>query len=206
VSDESTFRAAAVVVTVLMAVVGPYHRVRAKRVGGPLTGPRESPAIRVPLKACGLFGMLLLLAWLARPSLVAWARMPLPPGIRWIGAGLAFAAVPMLAWTFHTLGHNLTDTVATRGNSYLVTAGPYRYVRHPFYVTVTLVLVGMSLLSALWPLAAAMFVVLTLLAIRTPLEERKLVERFGNAYVDYMGRTNRYVPRIFGRRKAPAPL
>jgi protein-S-isoprenylcysteine O-methyltransferase Ste14 len=82
-------------------------------------------------------------------------------------------------------------------------AGPYRYVRHPFYVTVAVFLAGMSLLSALWPAAAAMFVVLTLLALRTPLEERKLVDRFGDAYVDYMRRTNRYVPRVIRATAKP---
>jgi protein-S-isoprenylcysteine O-methyltransferase Ste14 len=198
VDGDTRYRITVVVVIVLMAIVGPYHRFRAARVGGALTGPREPLAIRVPLKLCGLAGMVLIVCWLARPSLVAWAGMPLPAGLRWAGAGLAFAAVPMLAWTFRSLGHNLTDTSATRDNSYLVTAGPYRYVRHPFYVTIATSFAGMSLLTALWAVALLMFVVLVLLALRTPLEERKLVERFGDAYVAYMSRTPRYVPRLTG--------
>jgi protein-S-isoprenylcysteine O-methyltransferase Ste14 len=34
------------------------------------------------------------------------------------------------------------------------------------------------------------------LAIRTPREEQKLVERFGDEYRDYMRRTARYIPGV----------
>jgi protein-S-isoprenylcysteine O-methyltransferase Ste14 len=34
---------------------------------------------------------------------------------------------------FHSLGRNLTDTVVTRREAYLVLNGPYRFVRNPMY-------------------------------------------------------------------------
>jgi protein-S-isoprenylcysteine O-methyltransferase Ste14 len=40
--------------------------------------------------------------------------------------------------------------------------------------------------------------VIALLAARTPKEEEKLVEKFGDEYRAYMARTGRFVPR-FGR-------
>jgi protein-S-isoprenylcysteine O-methyltransferase Ste14 len=151
--------------------------------------------IRVSLRLCGLVAMVMLLAWLVRPGLVAWAQAPLPAWLRWAGAPLALAAVPLLAWTFHTLGLNLTDTVATRDNGFLVTNGPYPWVRHPFYGMVALFTAGLLLVSALWPCAVMVCAVLWLLALRTPLEEQKLIERFGDAYRDYAARTGRYLPR-----------
>ena len=39
----------------------------------------------------------------------------------------------LLIWTLRSLGPNLTDTVVTRQAHTLVTRGPYRWVRHPFY-------------------------------------------------------------------------
>jgi protein-S-isoprenylcysteine O-methyltransferase Ste14 len=193
---ELMYRTVAGAVLLLTLPVGIYFRLRSRRIGAKITRREEPLFILIPLKLCGLVGMVFMIAWLARPDLLAWAKMPLPASVRWIGAAMGLCAVPLLAWTFHTLGHNLTDTVATRDNSYLVTAGPYRWVRHPFYVTVFLFVTGFALLSALWPFAAGMGMVLVLLAVRTPLEERKLIERFGDAYVSYAARTGRFFPRL----------
>jgi protein-S-isoprenylcysteine O-methyltransferase Ste14 len=191
-----TFQMVAVALILLAAPIGIWFRLRSRRIGAPITRREEPLFIRIPLKLSGLAGLVFLILWLARPDLLAWARVPLPNGLRWFGAATAFCGIPLLAWTFATLGHNLTDTVSTRDNSYLVTDGPYRWVRHPFYVTVFLFMAGFSLLCALWPFALAMGSVLALLAARTPLEERKLIERFGDAYVAYAARTGRYVPRF----------
>ena len=38
--------------------------------------------------------------------------------------------------------------------------------------------------------------VLVLLALRTPTEEAKLIERYGDVYRDYMQRTGRFIPRF----------
>ena len=64
-----------------------------------------------------------------------------------------FAVPPLLFWTFHSLGKNLTDTVVTRREHTLVTHGPYRWVRHPFYDVVLLWGLSMSLLTANWLMA-----------------------------------------------------
>jgi protein-S-isoprenylcysteine O-methyltransferase Ste14 len=111
--QEKTFRAVTVAVVLMAAPVGSYHRLRAKRLAAAVTRAGEPLAIRVPLRACGLAAMALLLAWLIRPGTMAWAQVPLPAGARWAGLPLAVAAVPLLAWTFHTLGVNLTDTIPT---------------------------------------------------------------------------------------------
>jgi protein-S-isoprenylcysteine O-methyltransferase Ste14 len=208
VTDEQTFRAVGLAVMLVAAPIGAYHRLRARRVGAEIRHETEPTWMRLTLKLAALPAFVLLVLWLARPGAVAWAQVILPAWLRWTGAAIMAAAVPLLGWTFHTLGHNLTDTVETRANSYLVVSGPYRFVRHPFYTTVALFSVGFVLLSGLWPVAILMAVVLTLLAVRTPLEERKLVERFGDEYVSYAARTWRYVPRpwLSGRREAgPEP-
>ncbi len=193
---EQTFRLVAATLICVGMPVGAYFRLRARRLGAKVTRAQEPPVIRYPLRLCPGVGAGFMLAWLVRPDSVEWATVALPACVRWLGAAMALMGVPLLAWTFRTLGLNLTDTVATRANSFLVTGGPYRFVRHPFYVTVFLFLGGLSVVSALWPTMAAMVLVLVLLALRTPLEEKKLIERFGDAYADYAAKTPRYVPRI----------
>jgi protein-S-isoprenylcysteine O-methyltransferase Ste14 len=104
-------------------------------------------------------------------------------------------------WTLSSLGRNLTDTVVTRSNACLVTHGPYRLVRHPFYVTAALLMASVTMLTANWLIGLSSLIVLTLLAIRTPKEEELLIQRFGQQYRDYMARTGRFFPRV-GRPRA----
>jgi protein-S-isoprenylcysteine O-methyltransferase Ste14 len=94
------------------------------------------------------------------------------------------------------LGHNLTDTVVVRRNATFVSSGPYRYVRHPFYCGAAILLAGMVLLTAnAVPALTAVFV-LAMLAARTPREEARLIERFGDEYRRYQATTGRFFPRI----------
>jgi protein-S-isoprenylcysteine O-methyltransferase Ste14 len=196
VTDEQTFRAVCIAIVLVAMPVGAYHRLRANRVGAKIRHEAEPRWMRVTLKLMAIVAGGVVVLWFVRPSvLLGWAHVALPAWLRWIGAGMMASSVPLVWWTFHTLGHNLTDTVETRANSFLVTGGPYRFVRHPFYTTVALFTAGFVLLSSLWPVAVTMGIAMTLLAVRTPLEERKLIERFGDEYVRYAARTWRFIPR-----------
>jgi protein-S-isoprenylcysteine O-methyltransferase Ste14 len=79
-----------------------------------------------------------------------------------------------------------------------VTHGPYRWVRHPFYVTAALLMASVTVLASNWLIGLTSLIVLVLLSVRTPKEERMLIERFGERYREYMARTGRFIPRIFG--------
>src|SRR5437868_371209 len=74
--------------------------------------------------------------------------------------------------------------------------GPYRWVRHPFYVSVALVILANSLVTANWYVFATGAVVFLLLVIRTGKEDQKLVEQFGDGYRQYMATTGRFWPRL----------
>jgi protein-S-isoprenylcysteine O-methyltransferase Ste14 len=198
---ESTFRITAAVLFAVAMAVGGYHRRKAAREGGAVSRREEPRAIFFSLRASGVVMMLLLLAWLLRPEWMRWAMMPLPHWLRWAGAALAAGGIVFVYFVFRALGSNLTDTVATRERHTLVVAGPYRYVRHPFYVFTALFAMGMLLLSALWPVALLAGATFFLLAVRTPLEEAKLIERFGDEYRAYAQRTGRFIPRM--RRPPP---
>ena len=97
---------------------------------------------------------------------------------------------------FRTLSRNLTDTVVTRKEHALVTTGPYRWIRHPFYSSAALVILGNSLVAANWFFFAAGCLMFLLLVIRTRKEEQNLITRFGDDYRSYMQRTGRFVPRL----------
>jgi protein-S-isoprenylcysteine O-methyltransferase Ste14 len=130
------------------------------------------------------------------PQGIAWASVPLPEWLRWTGAGLLAACALLLSWTLHSLGKNLTDTVVTRKAHTLVTTGPYRWVRHPFYVSVLLLAVSCAMLTANWFILASGLAAFTMMVLRTRIEEGKLLERFGGEYRRYMERTGAFFPRL----------
>jgi protein-S-isoprenylcysteine O-methyltransferase Ste14 len=135
------------------------------------------------------------IVWMIDPSLMAWASVPLPRWLRWCGFILIAVWGILFVWTFQTLGKNLTDTVVTRKEHTLVTTGPYRYVRHPFYLSFLIAIIGGSMVTANWYLFLTSLLPFAFLAVRTRIEEEKLVERFGDDYRDYMAKTGRFVPR-----------
>lgn len=175
-----------------------YYRRRAERSAGALRDG-GSGALLTTLRVVGVLALLPVLAYLVRPSWADWARVSVPPGLRWLGGLVGLAALPLLGWVFHTLGPNISPSHATREGHRLVTDGPYRLVRHPLYTAGTVLSVALALVSALWWPVAWLVPGLLLLHWRTPREEERLVEAFGDAYRDYMERTGRYLPRIRGR-------
>jgi protein-S-isoprenylcysteine O-methyltransferase Ste14 len=136
------------------------------------------------------------MAFLVDPGSMAWASFYLPNWMRWCGAALGLATGGLIIWTFRSLGHNLTDTVVTRRDATLITHGPYRWVRHPFYAAFASGVIANTLLTANAFLAIAGTAAFLMIVARTSIEEQKLVERFGRNYLDYMQRTGRFLPRI----------
>lgn len=134
-----------------------------------------------------------------RPQWMWWSHFDVPDWLRWSGAPLGFVAGSLLIWTMHTLGPNLTDTVVTRKTHTLIGGGPYRWVRHPFYVAFFLAVTANALLTANWFLAVMGWFAFALIVARTRIEEQKLLERFGDKYRSYMERTNRFIPRLRSR-------
>jgi protein-S-isoprenylcysteine O-methyltransferase Ste14 len=198
-TTESTFRAVAVATLALCVPIGLYFRIKSQATGERLARREEGVVVMVGLRLCGILAWALFAAYLMNPAWVSWSTLALPAWLRWAGAPFALLVVPLLLfWTFHSLGKNLTDTVVTRREHTLVTHGPYRWVRHPFYVVVFLWGLSLSLLTANWVLAILIVAVVTMLGIRATVEEAKLAERFGDEYRAYARQTGKFFP-VFGR-------
>jgi protein-S-isoprenylcysteine O-methyltransferase Ste14 len=198
-ADDQTFRVLLGINFALCMPIGIYHRHRARveGAGEKLARRDEGLFILIALRLGGVAAWVALLLYLVDPKRMAWASVPLPAWLRWVGAVLGLVVVPpLLFWVFRSLGTNLTDTVATRRAHTLVTHGPYRWVRHPFYGLAFLLFLACSLMTANALIAALGAFVLALLVARTRIEEQKLVERFGEEYPAYMRRTGRFFPRL----------
>ena len=115
-----------------------------------------------------------------------------------VGMALSAGSIALIAYTIGThrvplaLWHQ--DNDAPRS---IVTYGAYKRIRHPFYTSFILCLVGATIAFP-HPLTAACLVYGLLILNHTAArEERNLLQSdFGDEYRAYLGRTGRFFPRL----------
>jgi protein-S-isoprenylcysteine O-methyltransferase Ste14 len=173
-----------------LLVVGIYHRLQAARTREPIDRRQEGWPILLGIRLSGL--VVLSSIYLA---LREW-QPAVPTAVQWAGTfGFAVSAA-WLIWMFFSLGTNLTDTVITRRASIFVSHGPYRYVRNPMYLGVLAAGASAAMVLNTWIVALFTLVCFIQLAIRTRIEERFLIARFGYTYKRYMEHVGRFWPNL----------
>lgn len=194
---ETSFRIALVVVLLITMAIGIPYRLKAASSGERISHKEEGYLFAAILRVAGLLLWLSTFAYLLYPTSVAWASIPIPSLLRWFAVIAAIASTALFYWTLSSLGKNLTDTVVTRQNAVLVTHGPYRWVRHPFYLSAALMMASVTVLTVNLLIGISSLLVLTLLAVRTPKEEQMLIQRFGDDYRRYIETTGKFIPRFW---------
>jgi protein-S-isoprenylcysteine O-methyltransferase Ste14 len=145
----------------------------------------------------GLIGFVAVVAYAIQPGWLAWAGLPLPLWLRWIGVGIALLGFAVLQWAQNTLGKNWSDTPRMIKEQSLVTSGPYRFIRHPIYTAFLLILGSTLLISANWLIGLAWISMTSLeVASRIGFEEGLMLEFFGDQYREYMKQTGRLLPKF----------
>ncbi|NPB00375.1 MAG: isoprenylcysteine carboxylmethyltransferase family protein [Crenarchaeota archaeon] len=78
----------------------------------------------------------------------------------------------------------------------LLTRGPYRLCRHPFYLLTMIAQISIAIVAlSIWGIATALLMIpLWLYLIR--LEEQELISYWGEEYVRYMKETPMLIPRL----------
>jgi len=193
---DDTFQTILLISFVVVLPIALYYRIKSQATREKLDRRQEGLFILATLRPVGLLLWVGIFAYTINPERMAWSAVPLPDRLRWSGVGVLGVAAALLVWTLHSLGPNLTDTVVTRQAHTLVTRGPYRWVRHPFYDSAGLMVLGVALMAANWFLMLGGLVFMILIVIRTRTEEDKLVARFGDSYRTYMMQTGRFLPRV----------
>lgn len=192
---DATFRPVVIVAFFTIIAIAVPFRIRSQSTGESLDRRQEGIATMISLRLAGLALWGSVIAYMISPASMAWAAMPLSAAARWSGLGLTAVTAVLLLWTLRSLGPNLTDTVVTRQSHTLVTRGPYRWVRHPFYDCMALFTAAVAIMMANWFVLAVGIVAFGILAARSRTEEEKLLERFGEPYRAYRDSTGRFIPR-----------
>ena len=113
--------------------------------------------------------------------------LPLQLGTIWFYIGLGVFLFGLIILTAATLNF------ATAPHNKPITGGLYRYSRHPMYLAMFLIYIGTSLASACWLFFLLTIATVVLTRLEAILEERYCLERYSNAYREYMNRTPRWI-------------
>lgn len=120
------------------------------------------------------------------------------PWVAILGVLTLLVALWLFWRSHHDLGRNWSVSLQLRKDHKLVTAGVYRDVRHPMYLSFILLGLAQFLLLPNWFAGLAGLVgALVLFALRFAREEQMMAEWFGDEYRTYMARTKRIVPWLY---------
>lgn len=120
-------------------------------------------------------------------------------GISWplfaVGWTLALISFWLRRKAIAALGRFWSLHVEIRDNHEFVTSGPFRWVRHPAYLSMIMELLALAFIcNARFSLLLVVVAFIPVLAMRIRLEETALIEKFGEAYRDYRRSTPALVP------------
>ncbi len=154
------------------------------------TQPRSSVGILIRL----ILFTLLLLSIKSLPR--QWGVVHGSPHLQAIGFGLYVLGLLLAIWARIYLGGNWGFPADKRRGTELITAGPYRLIRHPIYTGILLAMLGTAIaLTWYWILITLIlgaYFVWSAIA-----EEKYMTKIFTRDYPAYVRRSKMFVPFIF---------
>ncbi len=118
---------------------------------------------------------------------------PAVAGLVIVGLGLV-----VRVWAIVTLGRSFRTTVEVDAGQEVVSRGPYRWVRHPSYAGILLIVTGFGLAAGTWPgLAVCAVLPAAAMLRRIRVEEAELTRVLGDPYHAYRNRTKRLIPGLW---------
>jgi len=116
-----------------------------------------------------------------------------------VGMVVLLAGMGLLGWSFRALGDRYVSfAVVVSPDQPVVTAGPYRVLRHPGHAGFLLACTGVGVTSANWvALAALTLLPLAVIIWRIRVEENALLATLGGRYRGYASGRKRLVPLVW---------
>jgi protein-S-isoprenylcysteine O-methyltransferase Ste14 len=136
-----------------------------------------------------------IVAALAARSVAPELRMPGP--LRMAGVLVMWLGLALRVWAIAALGSGFRTTVEVEPGQAIVSGGPYRWIRHPSYAGLLLIVAGFGAALGNWlSLAACVVLPLPAIVCRIHVEEAELNRVLGQAYREYQSDRARMVPRL----------
>jgi protein-S-isoprenylcysteine O-methyltransferase Ste14 len=117
--------------------------------------------------------------------------------VRWLGIILSSVGFTFIFWSGVALGRQYSADVTIQKEQHLITAGAYRFIRHPRYFGVIALSIGISCIFRSWiGLVASIFFLATLI-FRIKDEEATMHNEFGREWEAYCENTWRLIPYMY---------
>ena len=144
-----------------------------------------------------LVAVCFIIAWL--PVILDFGRLlVLGDWLTWAGVAIMISGIMFRRYVISVLGKFFTATVQIQKDHELIKAGPYRFVRHPSYLGILILALGLGIALANW-ISLLLCIVLPVIGVmqRIKVEEKELDQHFGKQYQDYKKGTWCVVPYIY---------
>lgn len=139
----------------------------------------------------------LLIAIIVLPHGVSW---PVSEALGTVAVLVLMAGLAITLFGVVSLGSSLTATPVPKDGAVLRTTGMYAIVRHPIYLGLILIGVGLTLPAGSVLTVLACSLLIALLSYKARFEERLLIAKFPR-YQDYASRVGRIIPFVGKLRK-----
>ncbi len=123
-------------------------------------------------------------------SLIYSVFLPLKTGTTWFYTGLLMFLTGLIILTLAT--YHFMKTLPDR----IITKGVYRFSRHPMYLATFLICVGAGISSGSWIFLILCVIMILCFHNEALVEEKYCLEKYGNAYLDYMNSVPRWIGLI----------
>ncbi len=116
---------------------------------------------------------------------------------RWLGVVLCLLGYGLIFWSGVALGRQYSADVTIQEGHQLITGSIYRAIRHPRYLGIMALSLGISLTFRSWIGLLASLFFLALLLYRIKDEETTMLKEFGAEWLAYCRRSWRLIPYIY---------
>ncbi|MBE0539409.1 MAG: isoprenylcysteine carboxylmethyltransferase family protein, partial [Ignavibacterium sp.] len=99
-------------------------------------------------------------------------------------------------WATKTLGENYTQDIAIKKNHQLITSGPFKFIRHPQYLSQILLDLGGAAATLSFILAPLALIQIPFLFLRASFEDKLLEKHFGENFRLYRKKSGMILPFV----------
>jgi len=117
--------------------------------------------------------------------------------IRWLGVVLSALGFTLVFWSGVSLGRQYSADVTIQKEHHLITSGVYRFIRHPRYLGVIALSIGISCIFRSWIGLVASVIFVATLIYRIYDEEAAMQKEFGIDWEAYCKNSWRLIPYIY---------
>ncbi|MGB6876234.1 MAG: isoprenylcysteine carboxylmethyltransferase family protein [Candidatus Acidiferrales bacterium] len=113
-----------------------------------------------------------------------------------IGLAIEILGIALAIWARNCLGTNWSGAVTLKEGHELISAGPYKRIRHPIYTGIALGLAGTAIVVGEWRAVVAFGAIFIAHFIKARKEEAWLAREFGPVFEAHRAHTGMFLPKF----------